>query len=289
MIPGIVAAQMRVVAGGGTLWTPLNMATVPQIYLDAQDSVVTDVSGFASAISNLGAMGANGDFSQGTAASRPEILAAELNGKRVLRFDGSNDYLLGSSVSQTDLFRAAPAAWAYFVYKKRVVDGSPATKRMFHASNNVTTGAVRFTAHASVSTGTANAPTLSGRRLDADAQFNLGGASAVVGNFVFAMFAVNYATREGEIIINGSAYVADPVLVAAAGVTSDTASGSPLSIGARYDGLVPADVDIAAVVISNTYPSTDDRQKLEGWAAHKYGLTASLPIGHPYKTVAPTA
>ena len=39
MIPGIVAAQMRA-AGGGVLWTPLNMATVPQIYLDAQDSVV---------------------------------------------------------------------------------------------------------------------------------------------------------------------------------------------------------------------------------------------------------
>jgi hypothetical protein len=81
MIPGIVAGQMRV-CGGAVLWTPLNMATVPQIYLDAQDSVVTDVSGACSAISNLGAMGANGDFSQSTSGNRPAILAAELNGKR---------------------------------------------------------------------------------------------------------------------------------------------------------------------------------------------------------------
>ena len=55
MIPGIMA-QRRVVGGDPVLWTPLNMATVPQIYLDAQDSVVTDVSGACSAISNLGGL-----------------------------------------------------------------------------------------------------------------------------------------------------------------------------------------------------------------------------------------
>jgi len=37
-----------------------------------------------------------------------------------------------------------------------------------------------------------------------------------------------------------------------------------------------------------TTPSTDTRQKLEGYLAHKWGLTANLPAGHPYKTVGPT-
>ncbi len=33
--------------------------------------------------------------------------------------------------------------------------------------------------------------------------------------------------------------------------------------------------------------TTDDRQKLEGYLAHKWGLAATLPVGHPYKLSAP--
>ena len=33
--------------------------------------------------------------------------------------------------------------------------------------------------------------------------------------------------------------------------------------------------------------SDDERQKLEGWAAHQLGLTDNLPVDHPYKTTAP--
>jgi hypothetical protein len=46
--------------------------------------------------------------------------------------------------------------------------------------------------------------------------------------------------------------------------------------------------DICEVLIFNTQPDTLDRQKLEGYLAHKWGLTANLPGGHPYKTVGPT-
>lgn len=28
-------------------------------------------------------------------------------------------------------------------------------------------------------------------------------------------------------------------------------------------------------------------QRVEGWLAHKYDLTASLPVGHPYKNTPP--
>ena len=35
--------------------------------------------------------------------------------------------------------------------------------------------------------------------------------------------------------------------------------------------------------------SDDDRQKAEGYLAHKYGVQANLPSDHPYKTNAPTA
>jgi hypothetical protein len=34
--------------------------------------------------------------------------------------------------------------------------------------------------------------------------------------------------------------------------------------------------------------STADRQKLEGYLAHKWGLKANLPVDHPFKSTPPT-
>ena len=39
-------------------------------------------------------------------------------------------------------------------------------------------------------------------------------------------------------------------------------------------------------VLDSTY-TPDIIERLEGWAAHYYGLTANLPIGHPYKSFPP--
>ena len=41
-------------------------------------------------------------------------------------------------------------------------------------------------------------------------------------------------------------------------------------------------------ILGDTTLSTLDRQKLEGYLAHKWGLTTNLPSDHPYKTVGPT-
>jgi len=49
-----------------------------------------------------------------------------------------------------------------------------------------------------------------------------------------------------------------------------------------------SDVDISELIVTPTTPSTSERQKIEGYLAHKWGLTANLPASHPYKTVKPT-
>ena len=40
-------------------------------------------------------------------------------------------------------------------------------------------------------------------------------------------------------------------------------------------------------VVAISSALTEDRQKLEGYAAHRWGMTGLLPNGHPYRTVAP--
>ena len=47
------------------------------------------------------------------------------------------------------------------------------------------------------------------------------------------------------------------------------------------------DYIIYEVVATNGQLSMSNRQKIEGYLAHKWGLTANLPAGHPYKTAVP--
>lgn len=55
----------------------------------------------------------------------------------------------------------------------------------------------------------------------------------------------------------------------------------------RVSGYATA-MDMAEVIIYASALSDSDRQKTEGYLAHKWGLTANLPVDHPYKNSPPT-
>lgn len=67
-----------------------------------------------------------------------------------------------------------------------------------------------------------------------------------------------------------------------------TLSGSlnNFGLGGDYDGSNPATYRLYEFVAAETV-TDDDRQKLEGYLAHKHGLDANLPSGHPYKSSPP--
>lgn len=275
----------RFQSGPAGLWTPLNMATVPQIYLDAQDGVVTDVGGFCSAISNLGAMGANGDFSQGTAASRPAIVDAALNGKRVLSFDGIDDRLLAGSTIAKQIFKGTLYAWCFTVFRRR--DSTTGKTRALLYTTIGSNEGYRFSVWAGYS-GSDNRLVTGGKRLDADGNSTNIVASATLSGYTMALcrmyFSTRVATIEQDAVVLGSG-----VSSLSAGATSATDAAYPLAVAGFPSGAGGyADVDIAAMLVSNTQPTAEDVNKLFGWAAHKYGLTANLPVDHPYKTTAPT-
>ncbi len=58
--------------------------------------------------------------------------------------------------------------------------------------------------------------------------------------------------------------------------------------GARGDNNAEAlDGLIGEIIITDSIPDTDARQKIEGYLAHKWSLTGNLPADHPHKTLAP--
>ncbi|WP_374290433.1 hypothetical protein [Paenirhodobacter enshiensis] len=70
--------------------------------------------------------------------------------------------------------------------------------------------------------------------------------------------------------------------------TSTLTERSTVTYFNRASGNTPsAGVSLAQVVIGTGELSVADQQRIEGFMAHSYGLSASLPAAHPYRTNAP--
>lgn len=287
MMAGIMAMQARHMTGS-VAWTPLNLSVVPPLFLDMDASVITDVSGFASSVSNLGALGASGNFSQSAASQRPSIYTGGApNGKNAIRFDGVNDVLTCSTVNALAIHRSVPVAWSFDVVYKRTADASGGAGRLVFDSRTGAGGA-RFGTLCNTSTaGAQNKPAVQGQRLDADTVTVLQAASASPLSYEMRFMVADYNGGSVATHINGALSTAG-FLSGVAGNTSNTSASMPLSVGAYNTGIAPADIDLATIVVGSSGITQQEIDKLFGWAAHKYGLTASLPVGHPYKTVAPT-
>ena len=73
-------------------------------------------------------------------------------------------------------------------------------------------------------------------------------------------------------------------------VTATATTSTRVGIGGYHDGSgtqQAANIDIAEIVFYQSALSLSNRQLIEGYLAHKWALTSSLPAGHPYKSIAP--
>ena len=69
-------------------------------------------------------------------------------------------------------------------------------------------------------------------------------------------------------------------------VPTNTVAEFGLGTGYFETGSGDFDGDFYEIVICES-DTQSDREKIEGYLAHKHGLTANLPADHPYKTTAP--
>lgn len=264
-----ISEEIRVLAG--TAWTPDNLSA--QIYLDADDLSGTSVSSWTDR--------KGGAFEQTNSSLRPNLITNELNGKKIVRFDGVDDSLY--CTAKNNLFASVGAGYCFTVYKKRSATVGAGGAPIFYVAAS-TTETNRFNV-LSIREST-NLPAFAARTLNTDSFGIVGKATSDVGNYVISGAIASWSSGSISLYSNGS-------LVGSASVTASTTSSTTpyaLRLGSgelNSSASAFTDCDIACVVVGNTSLSTTDRQKLEGWAAHKYGLTANLPSGHPYKTNPP--
>jgi len=91
---------------------------------------------------------------------------------------------------------------------------------------------------------------------------------------------VRQSNTEGELFIDGDLKYNPKSL-------SFTSPIDSLTVGGYY-GDNCSGISLGELVIAPLL-SDADRQKLEGYLAHKWGLQANLPADHPYKAAAPSA
>ena len=264
-----------------SVWNPSMISTA--LWLDAADAAtITTVSGAVSQWNDKS--GNSRNATQPTSTRRPTYSAAFLNSKAVVSFDGSDDIL---GFTNRTLASNVGAISYFFV----AISNSPSStdyRALIDLNNNP--GSDRASVYFRSSTVEAG-----GRRLDADSyQFQQAGAlttSACLGSVIF-----DYSSATLGVGFNGSALSYRSGGFQTAGSTSNTDS-TFTSIGAANDSGTDAftvavngacNCRIGEMIAVQSAVAASVREKIEGYLAHKWGLTSNLPAGHPYKTIGPT-
>jgi hypothetical protein len=239
------------------LFSPSEVSNM-KLWLDAADSsTITHSSNAVSQWSDKS--GNNKHATQSTADNKPTLTSSVLNGKSVISFDGSNDYLTASALNISQ-------PYSIFVVAKTtggsgrdyIFDGvTNDSHRSMVALNK--SGTVQIQASIGV--------------------WSNSNISTPAGYFTFSSI---YNGTNGLVGINGTT------------VSSFNTGSRNLSNGLRIGANWTANGDflggdIAELLIVDAALNTSDRQSIEGYLAHKWGLTGSLPSSHPHKLGAPTA
>jgi hypothetical protein len=252
------------------LWTPAQITTA--LWLDAADvSTLFDATSGGSLVDGDGAIARWEDKSgnarhvtQGTLANRPQRKTAIQNSRDIARFDG-NDLLettfaaFGTSYTIIVVSRSTNTAVAASVITTRSKTSmNPINQQLVFNGSGNTACAVRD---------------------------NSGSvASSLIGSAANNTWYLLGSDRSGNSITHFRDGSAGTTGTATQGTTTTTVT----SIGALYSGTGTANTflngDIAEIVACGL----SDREIVEGYLAHKWGLAASLDASHPYKSSAPT-
>jgi hypothetical protein len=257
------------------LWTPARTTTA--LWLDGADaSTLYDATSGGSLVAADGAVARWEDKSgnarhltQGTLGSRPARKTSIQNGRDVLRFDGSADGLettfaaFGTAYCVIAVaFSSAYTTSAMTILSCRSKTAANPINPLLSVNGTVAGDPVQFTCRDDAGNAAPN------------------NANNLTTNSNWYIFGGNRNGNATQLFFNASSVSTNSASI---GTTTTTVT----SVGYLYPGSAAATAfwsgDIAEIVVGNLA----DRERHEGYAAHKYGLAGNLPNDHPYKNNAP--
>ena len=266
----------------GKAWTPINLTNNPVLYANSDNIIKVD--GLASQLSDLS--GNNNNLTQSISSMRPEVVLDTTINRQAIRFDGSNDAMIGNAILK-ESSKNKTFLYSFFVVARNALDSSASDKTLMSISTANSTA--RFTAQLNSSNSTANTIDFGTRRLDSDSFSNLISSKKSTTEYQMILFVADYVSGLKHIYVNGELSDSTTTTV---GSTSNSNSNEDFCIGARRlsDGTYYryANFKMLEMVFGNTAITSGEIDKLFGHAAHEYQLTSKLPSNHPYKTLIPT-
>tara|TARA_Y100000114_G_scaffold71005_1_gene64996 strand:+ start:1280 stop:2134 length:855 start_codon:yes stop_codon:yes gene_type:complete len=244
-------------------WTPSDLDSgILSAWFKADSLSLSDGAGVGTWTDSSG----NGNTAaQLTSSRQPKFETNELNSKPVLRFDGS-DIVTDGDIAALDV--GTGDIWMAAVFKST---DTSAEQIIFEKDHQ------RFSL------------VVAG---NGDLQFRAGGpggsnnAVQNSGNWSRTAFVIATAARVSGTLsgfVNGSAANTTGV-----NSTQSISNSNVFDIGGRAaaaTGKVTG--DIAEILVGGATLTTEDREKIEGYLAHKYGLEGNLNSGHTYKSNSP--
>ena len=261
----------------------------PALWLDADDlstiSTATGVSEWRDKSGNAR------NVTQGTGGTQPTLTLGGLNGRNVLSFNGSQWLTSPAAASTWNFLHTTNGSSIFAVWKAGNISDPNAIYGLLGTSAVATAnhGLGLFFDDRAVAS----------RNEKVIVQISRGvGGSPAVGNL-----SADLAHPPNTPVI--LSHIGDPGNATAANrsiirvnqtliqlnTTTDAASSSnasfTLQIGACGNNTFPHTGYIAEIVVLASIASTQVRQQIEGYLAHKWGLTANLPADHPYRNRPP--
>lgn len=234
-------------------WTPAQL-TATAWYDADETSTITSASGLVSQWDDLS--GNDNHLTQGTGAKQPVTGTRSINSLNALDFDGVDDFL--SITTPIDII-------GKHVFIALYLDDYDNNNIVLGGSGNVqvSLGDPSFNMRLWKASSPYSGDTKSTTRVSA-------GEAGVYGWLA--------DTDTKKFSINGTLEDVGDAYVSGALVASKVMEGQ-FALG--------ADGALGELIIAPTLTQAN-REKVEGYLAHKWGTTASLPAGHPYKASGPT-
>lgn len=252
-------------------WTPAQITTA--IWLDAADSsTITESGGVVSQWDDKSGNGRH--FTQATVANRPTFETAVQNGLSAVKFvNGPGASPTRQFIDNTSYTNTSNQITLFSVHRNLSQSGPNQYGRLFSFAGALGND---FNTNDAILLAYGVTPGIVLYRNTA-----IIASTAAISDTWCVVDAVRDAGN-GSVSLNGDTRVTGSTSAANFDIARTRIGNDTVFSDSGMQGWVGENIAISGVIDAST------TEKMQGYLAHKWGLTGSLPGGHPYKTTAPT-